>query len=713
VRHGFGYTHWRHSGQDLELETTAFVPRHEPVKVTRLRVTNTSDRPRRLSIFSYHRLVLGVLPSKSARFVVTELAPESGAILAHNRLNDEFSDAVVFAAAVAPNGAEPARFTGDRTGFIGRNGSPAAPAALVDSAELDGKTGAGLDPCAAVQVTLCLAPHGTVECAFLFGEATGRASASALTHRYRHPAAIDNALQEVREYWTRTLSAVRVETPSPEINVMVNGWLVYQALSCRLWGRSAFYQSGGAFGFRDQLQDAAALVYARPDMTRAQILLHAAHQFVEGDVLHWWHPPTGRGTRTRFSDDLLWLPYVAAFYVHTTGDWSVLDELAGFVCARALEVGEDEAYLLPVPAEESATVYAHCCRALDRSLTRGTHGLPLMGTGDWNDGMNRVGREGGGESVWVGFFAYRILDEFIPICERRGDHERAQRYREYQTQVRVALDEAGWDGRWYRRAYYDDGTPLGSAQNEECRIDALAQAWAVISKAAPPERAAQAMDAVEQHLVSADAGIIRLLTPPFDHDPRDPGYIKGYVPGIRENGGQYTHAAIWVVQALAELGRRHRAAALLEMLGPVSHTRTPQDVAVYQVEPYVVAADVYGAGPHVGRGGWTWYTGSAGWMYRVALESVLGVRLEGGDTLTVKPCIPDHWSQYGVTWRLPDGRTRYEIVVHNPTGQSAAVQSVVIDGRPAIAEGATARIPLVRDGGVHRVSITLGDVAEK
>src|SRR5207244_4039409 len=421
-------------------------------------------------------------------------------------------------------------------------------------------------------VELSIAPHASVECAFLLGETTDAGAARTLVARYRKPRALDEALDEVRAFWQTTLSAVQVETPCRALDLMANGWLLYQTLACRLWGRSAFYQSGGAFGFRDQLQDAAALVYARPDLTRAQIVLHAAHQFVEGDVLHWWHPPGGRGTRTRFSDDLLWLPYVTAFYVRTTGDGSVLDERVGFVTARARQPGEDEAYLLPAPSEETADVYAHCCRALDRSLTRGPHGLPLMGTGDWNDGMNRVGREGRGESVWLGFFLYFVLGEFILLCERRGDQERAGRYRAYRTDVRAALEKAGWDGAWYRRAYYDDGTPLGSATNDECRIDALAQAWAVISGAAPRERAARAAD----------------------------------------------------------------------------HAHTRDGVDVYRVEPYVGVADIYGVPPHVGRGGWTWYTGSAGWMFRVALESVLGVTLEGGDTLRVAPCIPDTWSGFKV-----------------------------------------------------------------
>jgi cyclic beta-1,2-glucan synthetase len=413
--------------------------------------------------------------------------------------------------------------------------------------------------------------------------------------------------------------------------------------------------------------------------------------------------------RTRFADDLLWLPYVAAYYVETTGDASVLDETARFVAARPLADGEDEAFLVPGDSGERATVYEHCCRALDRSLTEGAHGLPLMGVGDWNDGMNRVGREGRGESVWLGFFLVAILDRFVPVCERRGDAARAARYRAFADRLSAALDAegAGWDGAWYRRAYYDDGTPLGAATNDECRIDTIAQAWAVISRVAPPGRAGQALDAMERHLVAEGEGIIRLLTPAFDRTPHDPGYIKGYLPGVRENGGQYTHAALWAVRALAELGRADRAARLLEMLSPVSHARTPGEVDVYQVEPYVIAADVYGVAPHVGRGGWTWYTGSAGWMFRVALESVLGVTLAGGRTLVVRPCIPREWPGFTVRYRMPDGGATYELVVRRAAG---GVTSAVADaGEAPRVEGGAVLIPVAPGGGTRRVEIALGD----
>lgn len=707
VRHGFGYSTWRHASHGLAHEVTLSVAEADPVRMLRVRLTNATTEPRRVSLFAYSRLVLGVLPAETRRSVVTGADTATGVIWARNALNEEFADAIVFAALVAAPGAAPVRVSGDRTAFLGRNGDPSAPAAVRGGVDLDGRTGAGLDPCAALQVLVELAPGATWQCSVLLGEASDEAAANALVDAYRRPGAVDEAIDGARAMWARVLGAVQVRTPAAGLDAVLNGWLLYQVLSCRVWGRSAFYQSGGAFGFRDQLQDAAALVHARPDLTRAQILLHAAHQFPEGDVLHWWHPPTSRGTRTRFSDDLLWLPFVACIYAGITGDWNIFDTRAGFVTAPALAPGEDEAYLRPEVAAESDDVYGHCCRAIDRSLTAGAHGLPLMGTGDWNDGMNRVGREGRGESVWLGFFLFDVLDRFVPLCERRGDGARAARYRTYQARLRRALDGA-WDGAWYRRAYYDDGTPLGAATNAECRIDVIAQAWAAISGAAPGERAAQALDAVERELLVPEAGIVRLLAPPFDRDAHDPGYIKGYVPGIRENGGQYTHGAMWVVQANAALGRRERAAALLEMLGPVWHGRDATAVAVYQIEPYVVAADIYGVAPHLGRGGWTWYTGSAGWMYRIGLEDVLGISLHGGATLRVAPCVPDEWPEYRVTYRLAGGPTRYEITVRNPTGCAVAVTAVTVDGTEGEVRNGAAWIVVRDDGATHAVDVVLG-----
>ncbi|HET9985323.1 MAG TPA: hypothetical protein VFQ38_17110 [Longimicrobiales bacterium] len=703
VRYGFGYARWRTTAFGIEHDVVAFVPRHGPAKLVRLRLTNRAGRDRRLSVFAFAQWVLGGLPHETARSVVTERDPTTGAVLATNRENGEFAGRVAFAALLAAD-LGPVEASADRVAFLGRGGSVADPAALRSDAPLDERTGAGLEPCAAFRRRFDLGDGESWECTFVIGEAASAEHARAHVARMSEPAAVDRSLAEARAFWSDLTGRIRVRTPADAIDLMVNGWLVYQNLACRLWARSAFYQSGGAFGFRDQLQDAGALVYLDPTLTRRQILVHAAHQFPEGDVLHWWHPPTGKGIRTRFSDDLLWLPYVTTFYLATTGDRSILDEPAPFVTARALEPGEDEAFVFPAPAGTAASIYEHCCAALDRSLTAGAHGLPLIGTGDWNDGMNRVGREGRGESVWLGFFLYAILEAFIPLCAERGDGEREGRYRAYRDRLRHALNDAGWDGEWYRRAFYDDGAPLGSQRSDECRIDAIAQAWAVLSGAAPPDRADRALDALEANLVDERAGLVRLLAPPFDRTPHDPGYIKGYLPGVRENGGQYTHGALWAVRALAEAGRAERAAPLLEMLSPVSHALTREEAGVYRVEPYVVAADVYGVAPHVGRGGWTWYTGSAGWMYRVALESVLGLTVDGGRTLRLRPCIPAAWPGFSLRYTLPDRAATYQVDIRRATGRTEAT----LDGeRLAIVDGAVA-IPIRRDGAVHRVEVALG-----
>ena len=708
VEHGFGYTSFRHESHGLAQTVVQFVPRHDPVKITQMRITNLGTATRRLSVFAYQRLVLGVSAAETVGQVRTSFVAAQEALLAVNPFNHVFAERVAFSSVVAPDGPGGVSYTTDRTAFLGRHGGTAAPAALVRPGPLEGRVGGGLDPCMAFQVPLVLAPGATATVTVLLGEAADSAAAEAVLAHYRTLGAPEAALTAVQAFWRHTLSRLQVETPVPELDLMVNGWLVYQTLSCRLWGRSAYYQSGGAYGFRDQLQDAAALVYLLPHLTRVQILRHAAHQFVEGDVMHWWHPPDSQGIRTRFSDDLLWLPYVTAFYIQATGDAAVLDEAAPFLTARCLEPGEDEAFLTPRPAGIDASVYVHCCLTLDRSLTRGAHGLPLMGTGDWNDGMNRVGREGRGESVWLGFFLYQLLLDFLPFCRQRGDQARVARYEAYRADLAVTLNDTGWDGAWYRRAYYDNGAPLGTAEGDECRIDALAQAWAVLSKAAPPARARQALDAMEAHLVSEADGIIRLLTPAFDRTPHDPGYIKGYLPGVRENGGQYTHAALWAVQALAEAGRHDRAGTLLKMLSPISHAATPEAADVYRVEPYVIAADVYGVAPHVGRGGWTWYTGSAGWMYRVAVESLLGVTLVDGTALVVQPRLPAAWPGFRLTYRVDDAGTVYEIDVRKPDACTGAVTAASVDGRAVEVAGGAARLPLLCDGQKHIAVVTLG-----
>jgi cellobiose phosphorylase len=684
-----------------------FVLADAPAKVTRVRVTNRGATARTLSLWSYQQLVLGVTPAESGASVVTERDGATGALFARNPLAGEYAGRVAFASAM-PSVAPLSRSeTGDRASFLG-DGGVAKPLAPVTGRALDGRVGAGLDACFASQLVFALRPGESVECAFVLGEGADEAEARAVLARLERPGAVAEALESATARWRELVSGVQVRTPEPAIDLMVNGWLAYQTLSCRIWGRTAFYQSGGAFGFRDQLQDAASLLHLAPSLAREQILLHAGHQFAEGDVLHWWHPPLSKGMRTHFADDLLWLPLLTAYYVSATGDVSVLDERARFLEAPPLAPGEDEVYLVPRDSGQSADVYEHCCRAIDRSLVRGAHGLPLFGTGDWNDGMNRVGREGRGESVWMGFFLHAILGDFAPLCERRGDHVRAERYERFRDQLRVALNDGGWDGEWYRRAYYDNGEPMGSTSSDECRIDGLAQAWAVLSGAAPPERAVAAMEAARRELVDERAGLIRLLTPAFRDTPNDPGYIKGYVAGVRENGGQYTHAALWVVRAFAELGRHDLAAPLLAMLSPVSHTTDPARLERYRTEPYVIVADVYGEPPHVGRGGWTWYTGSAGWMLRVAIENVFGIRLVGGDRLFVKPCTPASWPEYHVRYRVPGGAATYELTVRCPSGHPGAVVSATVDGRPATLESGGAWIPIDPAPGSHEVRIELG-----
>ena len=696
IRHGQGYTVFEHTSHGISQELLMFVPLDAPVKISLLRLRNRTDRPRRISVTSYHELVLGVLREVSSRFVITEIDRITRAVIARNPYNNEFAGRVAF----ADMSARPRAVTCDRKEFLGRNGSPARPAAL-RRAGLAGRVGAGLDPCIAMQTVIELAPGESHEIVIMFGEADNLEEARALARRFRQIPAVYEAFEGVLAYWDRLLETIEVKTPDAAMDLMLNRWLLYQALACRIWSRSAFYQSGGAYGFRDQLQDVMALVYARPEIAREQILRAAARQFKEGDVQHWWHPPTGRGVRTLFSDDLLWLPYVTSFYIRVTGDLSVLDEVVPFLEGPPLEPGTDEAYIQPVVSSETGTIYEHCIRALDRSLKTGRHGLPLMGSGDWNDGMNRVGHRGQGESVWVGWFLLITLKNFAGFCAARGQAPRAQTYREHAENLRRAIEKNAWDGDWYRRAYFDDGTPLGSAQNDECRIDSIVQSWGVISGAADPHRAARAMSAVEEYLIRRGDGLVLLFTPPFDKSTLNPGYIKGYVPGVRENGGQYTHAALWTLIAFAALGDGDRAGELFALLNPINHASTRAGMHKYKVEPYVAAGDVYAVWPHTGRGGWTWYTGSAGWMYRAGLESILGFQLHA-DKLRISPCIPRGWQKYEITYRR--GTTPYHITVENPHGVSRGVVEIELDG---VAQQ-TDEITLVDDGRKHTLRVVLG-----
>lgn len=695
VRHGQGYTSFEQQRRGIAHELTLFMAAEEPIKFIRLKLRNTSARQRRLAIAFYAEWVLGGVRDDAPMQVITEQDPETGALFARNPFAGDFADAVAF----ADVNLRPHTITADRTEFLGRNGSVNRPAALSQK-HLSGKTGAGLDPCAALMATVELPPGGEQEITFVLGQAANIDECRQLLAQYREPAQVQAAFDDVRHRWQKLLTAVEVRTPNAALDLLVNRWLLYQVQSCRVWGRSAFYQSGGAYGFRDQLQDTMALVYANAAEAREHLLRAASRQFLEGDVQHWWHPPAGRGVRTRFSDDLLWLPFVAAHYLATTGDAAVLDEQVPFLRAAPLRPEQEEDYGLPEVAPDAASLYEHCVRAIEHGSRRGAHGLPLMGTGDWNDGMNRVGAGGKGESVWDAWFLLAILRQWIELAERRGDQVRAAAWRRLSAELSESIETHAWDGQWYRRAYFDDGTSLGSKENTECRIDAIAQAWSVISGAAPAERARQAMGAVDQLLVKPDKRLIMLLTPPFDQGPLQPGYIKGYLPGIRENGGQYTHAATWVVDAMARLGRGTRAVELYDLLNPIHHAQTRDDVDRYRVEPYVVAADIYSQPPHVGRGGWTWYTGSAAWMYRVALESILGFHLQG-DRLRIEPCIAADWREYTITYRR--GSATYMIRIENPDGLERGASVVTIDGQPAD-DGV---IPLIDDGREHLVVVRL------
>jgi cyclic beta-1,2-glucan synthetase len=671
TRHGFGYSVFEHSEGGIYSEIWVYVGIDVPVKFIVLKIRNVSGRPRRLSATGYVEWVLGDLRSKSAMHIVTEYLSKEGILLARNPYSMEFAEQLAFFSV----GDENRSVGGDRAEFLGRNGTLSNPAAM-SRTHLSGKVGAGLDPCAAIQVPFELADGQEREIVFTLGVGGSEEEVKRLVERFRGSQAAAGALDAVWHYWKHTLGAVQVDTPDASVNVMANGWLLYQTLACRFWGRGAHYQSGGAFGFRDQLQDAMALIHAEPQLLRAHLLRCASRQFREGDVQHWWHPPSGRGVRTNCSDDYLWLPLATCRYVEGTGDTGVLDETRYFLEGRKVSADEEGYYDLPGRSTEQATLYEHCKLAILRGFRFGEHGLPLIGSGDWNDGMNLVGEQGRGESVWLGFFLCDVLSSFAALAEHRGDIEFAIRCEEEKARLRTNLERHAWDGNWYLRAYDDEGSPLGSANNMECQIDSIAQSWAVLSGAGDETRASNAMQAVNQRLVRRDRRLIQLLDPPFDKTERSPGYIMGYVPGVRENGGQYTHAAIWTTMAFARLGNTDLAWELFDLINPVNHTRNAEGVAIYKAEPYVIAADVYSVPPHIGRGGWTWYTGSAGWMYRLIVESLLGLRLEV-DRLRLAPCLPAAWDGFTVHYRY--GETVFHIAVTRETGEGGT-PSVTVDG---------------------------------
>jgi cyclic beta-1,2-glucan synthetase len=698
ARHGRGYSRFEHEARGIAADLVQFVPLEGSIKISRVRLTNKTGRPRVLSVTAFVEWALAAARSASLAFVETERDSDTGAIFARNPWNTSFGSRVAFADMRGGQG----ELTGDRREFIGRNGTMANPVAMTSAVPLSGKVGAGLDPCAAMRAKVEIPPGGVVEVVFLLGDAATREEARATIRRYRI-ADLDAVEAGIAAFWESTLGAIEVKTPDRSMDIMLNGWLLYQTLACRVWARSAFYQASGAYGFRDQLQDGMALTSVRPDLTREHLIRAAARQFVEGDVQHWWLPHSGQGVRTRISDDRPWLAYAVAQYVKTSGDAGVLDESIPFLEGASLASEETDNFFLPTISERHATLFEHCALALDASLALGRHGLPLMGTGDWNDGMNRVGEKGEGESVWLGWFLHAALTCFAPLALARDETARAENWILHADALKVALEREAWDGGWYTRGYFDDGAALGAAADEECRIDSIAQSWAVLSGAATPGRAARAMAALDRELIRRNDGLALLFAPPFDKTPLDPGYIKGYPPGVRENGGQYTHAATWSVMAFAALGEGDKAGELFAMLNPINHARTRADVHRYKVEPYVVCADIYSSAPHVGRGGWTWYTGSAGWLQRAGVEGLLGLRFKGA-ALCIDPCIPKAWTQFQATVKYRSAR--YSIHVENPAGVSRGVAHAEIDGvdikeRPL-------RVAPLDDAGDHQIRIRLG-----
>ena len=698
ARHGRGYSRFELTARDIAIDFVQYVPVDDPIKISRLTLRNLSNRTRHLSAVAYVEWVLGPSRSASIPFVTTEIEVETGALLARNPWNAAFGSRVAF----ADFAGRQTDWTGDRREFIGRNGSLESPAALIALEPLSNKVGAGLDPCGALRTSVILPPGGSVELVFFLGEAASVEDARRLVTRYR-AADLDAVRAEVARLWDEVLGAVQVKTPDRSMNIMLNGWLLYQTLACRIWARSGFYQASGAYGFRDQLQDGMSLVHVRPAMVREHLLRAAARQFVEGDVQHWWLPHSGQGVRSRISDDRTWLAFVTAHYVDATGDAGVLEEMVPFLEGPYLEEGEHDSFFQPTVSDQAASLFDHCALALDKSLALGSHGLPLMGTGDWNDGMNRVGEKGRGESVWLGWILYKALLAFAALADARSLADRAGTWRARADALQASIEREAWDGEWYRRGWFDDGTPLGSSVNEECRIDAIAQSWSIISGAGDPARAKQAMASVERQLIRVKDEISVLFTPPFDKGSLDPGYIKGYPPGIRENGGQYTHAALWSVIAFAGLGEGDRAAELFALLNPINHARTRAGVQRYKVEPYVIAADVYSTRPHVGRGGWTWYTGAGGWMQRAGVESILGLRIRAG-VLNLDPCVPKAWPGYEIMLR--HGSAKYEIHVENADGDGQGIAHATIDGRVILDR--PLQLQLTDDGLTHRLQVRLG-----
>ncbi len=691
VRHGFGYSRFLHEEAQISQELTVFTPLDESLKLWSLTLTNRSDRVKYVSLTYYVEWVLGTQGEQTNPYILTSYNNEHECLFAKNiyTMNFQNTYSYLFSSETIIG------YTGDRQEFLGQKGSVREPRGA--EVKLSCNTGVSYDPCGAIQVSVAIQPQECKTVLFGLGQSTSLEEIYRIKNKYREITASEKEFDRVRTYWDGLLGTVKVKTKDRAVDILVNGWLLYQTVSCRIQARAGFYQCGGAYGYRDQLQDTLSLLFADSSILRGQILIACSRQFEEGDVQHWWHPPMGIGVRTRITDDLLWLPYCTAAYIRSTGDTTILKEKVPYIKGPVLQEGQHDVMFTPEISQSFATVYEHCKKAIDRT-SFGEHGLPLMGGGDWNDGMNEVGIEGKGESVWLAWFFYTVLGDFIPLCRKEDDEAYGRELEQKRESLLQSIEEHTWDGEWYLRAFYDDGSKLGSKENDECRIDSISQSWSVISKGAKEERAKTAMQSAWRYLVREEEAISLLLTPPFNKTSKNPGYIKNYIPGMRENGGQYTHAAVWLAIATSMLRDYHMAQTLFTILNPIHVTQTRKDVLRYEKEPYVMTADISLSPPYTGRGGWSWYTGSAGWMYQGLLSWFLGIRKEGSE-LIIDPATPASFGDFSVEYKY--GRSLYEIRVESRSKGTLTTEAITVDDR--LIQGN--RVSLVDDGEKHLIIV--------
>ena len=690
ITYGFGYSKYMHTSNGILQEVKMFVPKEDSIKVQILHLENKLAKRKEIKLIYCVKPVLDEDEIRANGYIDLKYNSNINVLTLQNQTKEENNRTIMYISC----SEKISSFTGNKASFIG-NGTIKNPEGI-RKIELDKENSLGKDEMVVIEARITLEALESKDIVITLGADTNLLELQDTAYKYTNPNNAISELEATKKYWSGLLGNLKVDTPIESMNILLNGWLLYQTLCSRMFARSGYYQSGGAYGFRDQLQDCVGLKYISPEILRKQIIKHSEHQFIEGDVEHWWHEETSRGIRTRFSDDLLWLPYMVAEYIRFTGDSKILEEETSYVKGNILPDGIDERYDLYLKSEKKETIYMHCIRAIEKSLNFGENGLPKIGSGDWNDGFSNVGNKGRGESVWLGFFQYVVLEKFVELCEKYGEKERAEKYRKIMEALKRHLNTNGWDGRWYKRAFMDDGNVLGSIQNEECRIDSIAQSWATISGAGDNDKKYISLNSLENHLVDKEAGIIKLLDPPFEKSKLEPGYIKAYIPGTRENGGQYTHAAVWTIIAEAMLGFGEKATEFFRMINPIEHARTKDEAKKYKVEPYVIPADIYG-GELAGRGGWTWYTGSSSWMYEAGIRYILGFNLEK-NILKIEPHIPESWKEYSIRYKYGNSIYNIKVVNKNPNGN----KRIRIDGREIEGD----EIILQDNGGIYSVEVT-------